>query len=246
VSARKSLSELMFRIFLSRVMFLGFFAVFGMLNVSCQLNTDSSTASHSTSIKSALHASFMPERLDCSVFVDWNEIPQGFAWQGLTIGVSSLAETSKVVMPDQETMQLDKDGYFFVVNPDSSLRPLWHSVEGCITHDKLTVLNIVSARSFPEYVRDWVAALGQPDRVTWGRTYISRTIIWAQYGVVAVIDLATGSTSNVILVPPIAAENLDTSWLIASLPKLASENNSDDGSALSGNPALEDPWGIER
>jgi len=120
----------------------------------------------------------------------------------------------------------------------------WGFIEACFVDNTLGAMNIVGSYwSTSRTLDDWIEEYGPPDRVTWSRDYYTRSLIWAEAGMLVVIDVETESTSNVILFSPMPSGELDGSWLLDSLPSTG-EPYTGDEAPLPRELEVEDPWGF--
>ena len=90
------------------------------------------------------------------------------------------------------------------------------SVEACFYGDTLSGLN-----TYPQidmlWLPYWVEEYGEPDVVTWAYYYEARSMIWAEEGILLVVDVEF--VDSVILFPPIPSDELEGSWLMQAMPQ---------------------------
>jgi hypothetical protein len=185
-------------------------------------------------------------------------ISEGFTWQRIIIGVSSISEVKErlTAVGGIERESSRRHLQFEHAEIHTSADIPWREVRACFRGDKLIVLQIQAADEFNLPAEYWLDTYGQPDKVTWSPYYDDRSIIWAEEGilVLAAYDRIPRSeppfyghywnSTDIVLFPPIPSNELDGSWLVAGLP---TELHGLPGGDYSGHaPPVEDPWDIER
>jgi hypothetical protein len=140
--------------------------------------------------------SFLPLVLDCSRVP---YVTPGPSWRGLTIGVSTFDDVRRELAPAEPWWDTQVGNLQFW-NPTPSADE-WSVIQTCFVGNVLSVLKISNSPEFSGRPLDeWVAEYGRPDRVTWS-SYFSRSVIWAEAGILATIDVEFGTTSIVIFLP---------------------------------------------
>ncbi len=188
--------------------------------------------------------SLMPESPNCAL-IDSPVIP-GPSWRSLTIGISTYTDLLRE-LPSATVGWNTYAGNLHLLNSERTPgNPEdWVVVEACFTDAMvLSVLN-TDDLDWPSNVDEWVAEYGPPDRVTWTTQYLDRSLIWAEEGLLAVVDMIFGDTFEVFLFSPISPHDLDSSWLMRSLPSEMPPSLGDEWE-LAPEQEVEDPWGIEK
>lgn len=187
----------------------------------------------------------MPHRLDCRSV---NHDDSGPTWNGLTIGVSTQQEVDSALAPVQGVWN-DLGEYWEYLKPVSdAVQSEWYLVVACFKEDELSALQIFPMinSGFPRTLDEWLVAYDKPDRVTWGDHLDSRSLIWAEDGLLVVVNYAVTTqrmeTSSIILFSPIRQNELENSWLLNSLPTKQWDYAEPTVLGHKG----EDPWGIEK
>ena len=190
----------------------------------------------------------MPFSLDCS---QNPSLAKGPTWNGLTVGVSSLEDVAKVLVPVQGVWNTETGNLLF--ESYGSNRD-WQRVEACFVDLKLSALNVWGTvrlldNSLDGTLDTWLTRYGNPAKVTWSYDYYARSLIWPEEGLLAVVGAEPADnlrsrtyTLNFILYSPLPAEQLDQSWLANSLPTKG-PNHSGDLPPLP--TEREDLWDIE-
>ena len=87
---------------------------------------------------------------------------------------------------------------------------------------------------------------GEPDHVTWGFSPTTRTLIWLDEGVMAIIERITGGDLDgeleigpFFLFPPIDVSKLSESWVMQVIPEPPHTNEMVE---LPPEWQVEDPW----
>jgi hypothetical protein len=172
----------------------------------------------------------------------------GATWNGLTIGQSTLANVrTQLGVYGVRNSATDPTTFR---NPDPGRQQQWTEVEACFIGPNRILIalnicrpNIVAPFDLPETLEEWLKQYGKPEKVTWTPSYDGRSLIWPETGILAVVDVPLEATNCVILFPPLSAEELATSLLLASLPSELQGGPTEDVAFRSDQ---EDPWGIER
>jgi hypothetical protein len=202
-----------------------------------------------------LPRSYLPDDLSCA---DITSLEKGQTWNGLTIGTSTLTEVIAALSPLTPQWDERQAAVRFGASFDDFEAPV-RLVLACFSDDMVTAIDVYggvdlletpNGAEFDGSVESWVEAFGKPDVVTWGNDYYSRTLIWAESGLLVVISMnyydpfETG-TRHFILLPPMDSDNLGDSWIKNSLPDTETEHSGDllpFPTQMSG----EDPWNIEK
>ncbi len=185
-----------------------------------------------------IQESLMPNSLDCSRITSASPGP---SWRGLTIGVSTFDDVRRGLAPAEPWWDTQVGNLQFW-NPTPSADE-WSVVEACFVGNVLSALLISGGSEFARNSLDvWIAEYGRPDRVTWD-SYFSRSVIWAEAGILATIDVEFETTGFVILFSPIPRDQLEESWLLNSLPSRGGPYAGDEA-PLPPELEVEDPWGF--
>lgn len=187
----------------------------------------------------------LPGSLDCSR-VPGGDIRRGPTWREIRIGVSTL-DDMQAQLAIREMYWHYPRGHLKIKSQAPSEDSEWFSLQTCFAQDgTLSALNIRNRDIF-RMLDDWVTEYGPPDRVTWGADYYSRSLIWAEAGMLAVVDAEFQSTVRLILFSPIPRDQLEDSWLMAGLPHWPDATPGGDLPSLPPEIARKrDPWNIER
>lgn len=187
-----------------------------------------------------------PLSWDCSVIT---EVSPGLAWQGLQIGITTYEEMVELLQPDRVYRYAPNNRIVFQRgNSDRLTNDPLKILGACFLGDTLSALEVyVSTEEFPSDIINFTRIYGAYDRVTWGYNASTRTMIWADDGVMAIIERIVGGHMDgelimipYILFPPIDPEKLGESWLMQWIPQPGSFFNN-----LAGLPPewrVEDPW----
>lgn len=168
-------------------------------------------------------------------------VAPGPEWNGLQIGVSTYQDVFSS-LPGAEVVWRTRTGSASFRNPDG-IFARWTLVKACFVKDKLSALKI-SGSDIEKSVPDWVEDYGDPDWITWGGDYYERSLIWAEAGLLAVIDLFDDSSEQLILFAPIPRCGLKTSWLSEAIMREQIGGPGD--VAPPPNAGKENPWGIKQ
>ncbi len=197
----------------------------------------------------------IPRRLDCGAVPSVQEVEGGPSWNGLTIGQSTRSEVEAVLSPAQA--EDNSWGYTEFKIPEGEEEidaEEWFILVACFDGNILSMLNIYPGEDSAYYFRpmdEWIDEKGSPDHVTWGDEATSRSLIWPEDGLLVVASDSgnrdTGiRTPNFLLFPPIARDELETSWLMSALPDEQWPIPPDVAYFSPNLATLEDPWEVEK
>jgi len=190
-------------------------------------------------------AQVMPHRLDCRYVPD---VALGPTWNELTIGLSTLQDVDSALSPVQGIWHEHGQYWEYLKPVSDAAQSEWYLVVACLKEDQLSALQIFPMinSGFPGTLDEWLVAYDKPDRVTWGDHLDSRSLIWAEDGLLVVVYYAATKqrieTSSIILFSPIQQNELENSWLLNSLPTKQWDYAVPTVLGDKG----EDPWGIEK
>lgn len=178
--------------------------------------------------------------------------PSPISWRGLTIGITKFDDLINILTNEKGTNyewntvvgNLSFSIPFDPVNLDQEQHN-GSSAEFCFAAGKLATMNVFMAIEFQESLSSFITKYGKPDRVTWTNDYWQRSAIWAETGLLAIIDFGENEAQvyEVILFSPIPRCELTQSWVFAHLPQEATKFNGDSGVYV---PEVEDPTGVEK
>lgn len=181
--------------------------------------------------------------LKCSQIQDMlTSASEGSSWNSLTIGISTEEVVTERLESEGTLVDASESYLQFVMLPPRTDSP-WLGVQACFRDGILVVMQIDGASDLYLTVEDWVNKYGRPDRVTWSNSYISRTVIWAEEGIIALVDYQASASLSVVLFPPISRSDLAGNWLTAALPQRLT---GEPGDTYPVPPPIEDPWGIKQ
>ncbi|MDH3943718.1 MAG: hypothetical protein OEV06_06485, partial [Anaerolineae bacterium] len=185
-----------------------------------------------------------PSPWDCS---EITKVSPGLTWRGLQIGVTTFDEMVEILQPHRlyRTQTLNK--VIFQLE-EKTWSDLGEVVGACFLGNVLSTLEIYWSRDdFPSHMEGLHSVYGKRDRVTWGYSAATRTMIWADDGLLVIVERIMGGDMDgelvywsYILFPPIDPEKLDNSWLMRSISEPRSYLDS-----LANMPPewqVEDPW----
>jgi hypothetical protein len=163
----------------------------------------------------------------------------GPTWNDLTIGESTRNDIERELSP----ANIYRDHDRVRITNESEIQDFaWSVVYVCYQRDKLTAMRVVGSRELSKSLDEWLNKYGSPDRITWSDGYYYRSVIWAEYGVLASVRTDGVITGEVIFFPPMDKSLLETSWLIDALPKTLLGKPGDSGLEPSDE---ENPWSVE-
>lgn len=185
-----------------------------------------------------------PRHLDCSVIT---ELKLGGEWGGIQIGKSTFDEVGNY---------LGKHGvwwngtYGHLDYSEGGPEKDWYSLDACYIGNILSAIRTSAWDKLPRELEAIIEQNGYPDRTTWGDEYRTRSLIWAELGMLVVVEVEYEERTHFILFPPLPKEELETSWLMLNLPQegeeyVEPENNIDVMRMLLENE-VEDPWGFNQ
>lgn len=156
----------------------------------------------------------MPFGLDCGYVT--SSTKRGPTWNDITIGVSTYKDVQAQLAPAEEEGKTDRGVVLFLNHGEDRE---WWFVEACFAEDKVSALNIYESRVLNLYLEEWRDLYGEPDSTTWADDYSARSVIWAEEGILVVIEeYPYGSARNVIFFSPMPSQDLKMSWLFDALP----------------------------
>jgi hypothetical protein len=163
----------------------------------------------------------------------------GPTWNNLTIGESTSAEVQTELSP--ANFYLD-DGRLRITNESDIPDFTWSVIYVCYQQDKLTAMRVLGSRELSKSLDEWLNEYGSPDKITWSDGYYYRSVIWAEYGVLASVRTDGVITGEVVFFPPMDKSLLETSWLVNALPKRLIGRPGDSGLPTSDE---ENPWDLK-
>ena len=189
-----------------------------------------------------MQGSLMPDALNCALI---KEVEPGPTWYGITIGKSTYQQFTNTL--DSSSIWWDeREGNLYVENREITSERNWAFLEACFIGSIVSAINVIEG-SFPLELEDFVAEYGPPDYVTWGNRYSERSLIWSEQGIFLVVGVEYEEKKTIILFSPIPVEDLQSSWLIQSLPKEGKEykvpEDINGSHRLPSHLEVEDPWG---
>lgn len=182
----------------------------------------------------------LPVSLDCSQI---SIVKPGPSWSGLTIGISSLEDVNNRFAPSQGEWDTQRGNYSFL-NTYSSRDDTWSFVQTCFTGNTLSAMHIVGSEDLERPLSSWLDEYSNPNLVTWGGDYGTRSLVWASEGLLVVIDLYSDYSAYAVLFSPLSRQELASSWVVAELPTEGYENH-DVLQRLTPEKEMQDPWGIQ-
>lgn len=189
-----------------------------------------------------IRESDMPLYLNCSLITDVNP---GYTWRGFQIGVTTYQELREELEPVRVYWD-ELHGHLEFDNQKPVLERDWLSFQACFVDNILSAMIQNTYYDIPSNLDGLILMFGEPDKVTWGDDYYTRSLIWSEVGLLVVVDVALEEISSFIIFPPIAGEDLEGSWLMQSLPQTGQDyiepEDNIDSYQLSPKKEVEDPW----
>jgi hypothetical protein len=134
-----------------------------------------------------------PTNLYC---YDIDRPAKGPSWGEITIGTSDVETLKDYVATIGDYDSISQWGDYISFYGTGSLRdesgppPL---IEACLDVDTQIVTALQVSNNRPLSIQDLVALYGTPDIVTWGSGNISRTVIWFEEGIAALVYILEAS-----------------------------------------------------
>ena len=191
----------------------------------------------------SLQVQIVPRDLDCSLITD---VRRGLSWRNLQIGRTTYEEMIEFLGPANVYWDTRLGNLVFEeIGPPQDKD--WFRLGACFAGNILSALEIYTG-DLPRSLDELIVEYGEPDLVTWGTGYFTRSLVWGEKGMLAVVDVATEQRDNILLFPPIRLENFQESWLVLALPKEGTEfiepEYNIDTVPLPRKLEVEDPWGF--
>ncbi len=225
--------------------------------VSCSLLTPTPLSIRSTDIpywgstaRSPDLVQRMPDTLSCMIVPNTLPARGVVSWRSLTVGVSSFDDVAKTLVTDGVIYGWDRDrgGMSF-----SSPGLYGLEIDACFVGEMLAVLyrwgGVEPDMAFSELTQNY----GNPDLVTWANQIYQRSLIWAEKGLLVIVEVemnlidnklvANGNTQYILLFSPIPRCQLEESWIFQSLPKTVEPYRGDVAMITT---EAEDPWKMEK